>query len=152
MEKLTWWQTLGSGGSEISKINEAADEINALADQAGDLRKKIRRLFELDRDQGRALEEVKITVEVLIAALARAGVLDVDQLTHDVRTEIEARFAPPPRPGGPGGPYRQGPAPAPPPERKVLCLECECEVPISQTYVTAHGEICDRCYVLKTSA
>jgi hypothetical protein len=87
MEKLGWF--FNNEWMQRERINEAADEINALRAARADSHGAIERLFALDRAQGQELAAVRVTLEVLTNLLLESGVVDEKAL----RYRIEAAWA-----------------------------------------------------------
>lgn len=87
MEKLGWF--FNNEWMQRERINEAADEINALRAARADSHGAIERLFALDRVQGQELAAVRVTLEVLSNLLIESGAVDEKTL----RYRIEAAWA-----------------------------------------------------------
>ena len=87
MEKLGWF--FNNEWMQRDRINEAADEINALRAARADSHGAIERLFALDRAQGQELAALRVTVEVLANMLIESGAVDEKTL----RYRIEAAWA-----------------------------------------------------------
>ena len=132
MQEMQWWQ---GEWHERQKINEAASELNALAGGQEGLRRQIQRLFALDKDQGKELERLRVTVAVLMDVIVEAGVTTDAKLTQRLVTALAA-LEPKPESGS----TTKAPA------RVTRCASCGEEVQASFTYVTERGEVCDRCF------
>ncbi|MBI4952031.1 MAG: hypothetical protein HY908_08355 [Myxococcales bacterium] len=148
---------------ERQKINEAASEINSLADSAAHLGGQIRRLLAVDQAQSTRIAKLEAVVWALIETLAASGAVPTAELNERISGAL-APFAPPepPVPEGPGG-YRDAPraapgAPVPTPPRKpppvvdVACVACGRQVPSSETLITADGALCEACHTERVLA
>lgn len=133
MQEMQWWQ---GEWHERQKINEAASELNALAGGQDGLRRQIQRLFALDKDQGKELERLRVTVAVLMDVIVEAGVTTDARLTERLVAAL-ATLEPKPQAGS------EAAKPAP---RVTRCASCGEEVAANFTYVTERGEVCDRCF------
>lgn len=132
MEQFKWFE---GEWAERQKINEAARELNALGAVQNGLAAQVHRLFALDKDQGKELERLRMTIAVLMDVLVEAGVTEDAKLRERLDlalSTLEPKPAPVTSPAGEA--------------RSVRCAACGNEVAASFTYVTSRGEVCDRCF------
>jgi len=143
MNKLKWWQ---GEWYERQRINEAAAELAAVDVIADSQGQQLRRLFELDRDQGREIARLQAATGVLMEFLVESKVVEEGAL----RARLDSAFAAL-DPQQPTSPAAQGErtgrgGPAAPPQRQVTCPVCGRQVALRNTFVTVSGEVCDQCY------
>lgn len=91
MEKQSSWKVLLSGADPVSahRLNDAADEVNALRARNAELHKQVASLFELDKAQGVEIARLQSAVWVLMQMLADAKVLDGDVLMARVKKAFD---------------------------------------------------------------
>ena len=87
MEKLGWF--FNNEWMQRERINEAAEEINALRSARAGESGALTRLFNLDRAQAQEIASLRVTLEVLANLLIESGTVDEKTL----RYRIEAAWA-----------------------------------------------------------
>ena len=80
---------------ENKRINQAADEINALHSSNATVEKQVLRLLELDRDQGHEIAKLQSVVYVLMQMLVESGAVDATKLNERVQSAMNQLQADP---------------------------------------------------------
>jgi len=75
---------------ENKRIDQAADEINALHTSSATAEKQVLRLLELDRDQGHEIAKLQAVVYVLMQMLVESGAVNGAALNERVQTALTA--------------------------------------------------------------
>ena len=134
MSKLSWFNLLDNDTSyaEWRAINEAHDSIQHQAQMDAIQATQLQKLFALDRTQAEEIQQLRLTIQVLMQLLAEAGVLSpeaFDARIEQRRMALEQKRA---------EVARRGPM--------VNCMSCQQSVPSSRTQITGDGTVCDQCY------
>ncbi|AKU96139.1 hypothetical protein AKJ09_02803 [Labilithrix luteola] len=73
---------------ERQRLNQAADDLQALTRDTNTTEKQVLRLFELDRDQGHEIAKLQAVVYVLMQMLVESGAMDAQKLDERVRDAV----------------------------------------------------------------
>jgi hypothetical protein len=107
-------------------INEALDREDALQSNVDSLRTHIRGLHQ-------DIDELRVTVGILIQMLAEANQVDPTVIRYRVEAALDELHAPPPV-------NKATPTQMP---ATITCIRCRREVPPASTVMTADGARCD---------
>lgn len=131
--KLGWFDALGGETSwrEIEAINSAAEGVAMLQQGQEGLANQIGRLVKLSVAQEQEIDELKLTVDVLVDLLVDTLGLDPTQLKY----RLEAAFAE----------LEAARAEARSKGAMVQCTSCGAQVRARQTTITVTGVVCDAC-------
>ena len=149
MEKIGFWESLfhDIGWHEREKLNEAAESIGRLSDEAGGNREHIRSLYNLDRAQAEELEQLRTILRVMGEILIDNGVVSRESL--EARLDSALRKVEDEPTNISGGPYR-GETRAKKKSRplrqpKTTCARCQQEVLWIHTEAREEGSVCVSC-------
>jgi hypothetical protein len=136
MQKFGWtrWLSNTTDRGQYDALNEQSDAIDSVNELQRYTGERVRKLYELDQEQGRELDRLRATINVLVQMLAASGALDEKAFGYRMEAALAEL-----EPEVPAGPVISQADPA------MTCNGCNGEFPMSTFTVMPNGNFCQKC-------